>query len=260
MWGRRATGFISVALALAAAPALATPLTSSPGGPGATGPGTVAIDALNDSLAADITFVDGSTSESNEEVFVSQFTATYEGGAGGLTTFYTFCIDLDHSVADGQTYAVYLNNSLAPAYSNGAQMSYIYDTYGLTDLADNPDQAAAVQIAEWDLSINSHTPTTFVDDGAGVYSSGDPGVFNISFPTLDSAAVETIVADVNSYLGAAAGATANDAWLDASAAGTSASRGQSLLLPAAAVPEPPAVAPMMFVLALLGAWCRRRAR
>jgi hypothetical protein len=74
--------------------------------------------------------------------------------------FDTFCIDLLHAVTDGQTYAVTPRNDLDAAFTNGARMAFVIDNFGAADLSSNPDQAAAVQIALWDLSLN-HNPTFF---------------------------------------------------------------------------------------------------
>jgi hypothetical protein len=84
-------------------------------------------------------------------------------------------------VSVGQTYAVDVRFDLATAFANGAQMAYILANFGVGDLSTNPDQAAAVQIALWDLSLNNHNPTSFGLDADGSYSSGDPSVFSVNF-------------------------------------------------------------------------------
>jgi hypothetical protein len=118
---------------------------------------------------------------SAEHVFVSQFGVTYNAsGGGGSFNFDTFCIDLFHTVSVSQTYAVDVGD-LATAFTNSAQMAYILANFGIGDLSTNPDQAAAVQIALWDLSLNNHTPTSFGLDADGSYSSGDPSVFSVTF-------------------------------------------------------------------------------
>jgi hypothetical protein len=146
------------------------------------GPGTgnVTIDAFNDSTTAMITANDGAGDTLAEDVFLTQFNVTYSAGAQS-NTLNTFCIDLFHTVTAGQTYAASLRTDLATAYGNGARMAYIIENYGGADLSSNPDQAAAVQIALWDLSLNNHDPMMFAEDADGSYSSGDPSVFSVNF-------------------------------------------------------------------------------
>src|SRR5262249_35761911 len=111
--------------------------------------------------------------------FLSQFRATYTDGSGS-TAFDTFCIDLLHTLIEGQTYAVALRTDLDSAFTNGARLAYIMAKYGEVDLTANPIQAAAVQIALWDLSLSNHNPTFFELDEDGSYSSGD-GAFRVAF-------------------------------------------------------------------------------
>ena len=129
----------------------------------------------------------------------------------------------------GQTYAVILRNSLDPSFANGDRMRFVLDHFGTPDLTSKPDQAAAVQIALWDLSLNNHNPTSFGPDGGSTYSSGDPGVFSVNMGANPDAT--SIASLVNQYLVASEGATTSGGWLDASGAGDNPNRGQSLLLP-----------------------------
>src|SRR5262249_6946529 len=153
------------------------------------------------------------------------------------TTFVTFSIDLFHTVSTGQSYEVNARNDLATAYANGSRIAYIFQNFGLQNLAANPIQAAALQLSLWDLSLNNHNPTSFFSaDGGVTYSSGDPSVFHVSFGSNpDASQIATLT---NQYLVASIGATTPGSWLDAAAAGNDPVRGQSLVQP---VPEPPVV-------------------
>jgi hypothetical protein len=84
-------------------------------------------------------------------------------------------------VSVGQTYAVTARDDVDTAFTNGARMAYIIDNFGAMDLTNNSDQAAAVQIAVWDLSLDNHDPTFFALDSNGSYSSGDPNIFSVTF-------------------------------------------------------------------------------
>jgi hypothetical protein len=113
-------------------------------------------------------------------------------------------------------------------------------------LTNAPDQAAAVQLALWDLSLNNHTPTFFALDG-GFYDSGDPQVFSVSFGNDPRAS--QIAALTSQYLTEAGGATMNGAWLDAAGGGA------NLLLP---VPEPSSAVMTILALGALVALWRMR--
>jgi len=148
-----------------------------------TGPstGNVTINDLNDSTMAMISANDGAGDTlTNEDVYLSQFNITYSNGTDS-SSFNTFCIDLFHTVTAGQTYAVTHQSDLDTAFVNGSRMAYIFENYGTGDLSSDPDQAAAVGLALWDLALNNHDPTTFVEDSDGSYSSGDPNVFSVNF-------------------------------------------------------------------------------
>jgi len=220
----------------------------------------VTLNALNDSVGGYITANDGAGDAiTSDGFYLAQFNVTFTPTAGSPTTFNTFCVDLFHNSSDGQQYAVNPRSDLATAFANGSQIAEIYDTYGTTDLTSNPDQAAAVQIAIWDLSLNNHNPTSFGVDGDGSYSSGDESVFSITLGTNPDAG--TIAGLVNTYLQGAVGATAQGDWLDAAAAGTGLDRGQSLLIPPTvtgiSVPEPSTVT---LLLAAAGGLIARRRR
>jgi RHS repeat-associated protein len=204
-------------------------LTVAGGSASVSGTGSLMLDRLNNNTLATVSFNDGAGDSGTNNTVLSQFRMTYAGGAGTPVTFNTFCIDLFHSVSVRQTFATNVRGDLGSAYTNGSRMAYVFQTYGLADLSSNPDQAAAVQLALWDLSLNNHNPTSFGKDADGTYSSGDEGVFKVALGSNPDAA--QIAALVNQYLVASEGATAQGGWFDASPAGNAPHRGQSVLIP-----------------------------
>jgi hypothetical protein len=210
--------------------------------------GFVTIDAFNNNTPATVSFNDGAGNSGTINTLLTQLSVTYSAGGTPLTIL-TFSIDLAHTASVGQVYTVNLRNDLTTAFTNGAQISSIYQAHGVADLTNNPDQAAAVQIALWDLSLNNHTPTFFVNDGDGTYSSGDPDVFKIALGNNPDAS--QIAALVNQYLGAPVSTTGPGAWLDADVPGAPAAHGPSLLQP---IPEPSSLVLGLVAAGCLSAW------
>jgi len=198
-------------------------------------PGTLSIDAFTSGAQATVFRNDG-TQSGAVNALLTQMVVTYHNSDGTPVTFDTFCIDLFHTVSHDQVYPVILRGSLDPLFANGARMAYVLDHFGASNLSGAPDQAAAVQIALWDLSLNNHNPTFFGPDLSGTYSSGDPNVFSVNMSSNpDPSAIASLV---NQFLVASEGATTSGGWLDASAAGNSSNRGQSLLIPPSLVIAP----------------------
>lgn len=223
---------------------------------------SVTVNAFNNGLtsnnAVTVHYNDGVGDSGTVSTWATQFNVTFNNGSS-TATFNTFCIDLFHDVTDGQTYAVYLRNNLATAFTNGSQMAYIYENFGVQNLTGNSDQAAAVQLALWDLSLNNHTPTSFGLDSDGTYSSGDENVFSVVLNVPDASQIASLV---NQYLQAAVGASGQGSWLDASAQGNYLNRGQSLLVPDSLVPEPSSILLSLVAAGCLSVWsfrghCRR---
>ena len=216
-------------LVAAVSPAFATVVVPPPiAPPHAPDPGTLSIDAFTSGVQATIFRNDG-TQSGAVNALLTQMVVTYHNSDGTLVTFDAFCIDLFHTVSPAQVYPVILRGTLDPVFLNGDRMRYILEQFGASDLSGVPDQAAAVQIALWDLSLNNHDPTSFGPDPGSTDSSGDPSVFSVDFGSNpDAAAIASLV---DQYLVASEGATTSGSWLDAGAAGDSAQRGQSLLLP-----------------------------
>jgi hypothetical protein len=195
---------------------------------------TITVNGFNNDTPATVTFDDGVGHSGTTNTLLTQFHVTFTGGPGGPVTFNTFSIDLAHSVSVGQTYVVNVRGDVATAFTNGARIAYVFQTFGLPDLTNHPERAAAAQIVLWDLSLNNHNPTFFGPDlGGTTYSSGDPSVFRVALGGNPDAS--QIAALANQYLQASVGAAMPGAWLDAAAAGDAANRGESLLL---STPEP----------------------
>jgi hypothetical protein len=214
----------------------------------------ITLNSLNNNVTATVSANDGAgDSISSDDVYVSQFNMTYTSDSDMQSTFNTFCLDLFHSAAVGQEYDVTLRTDLATAFTNGSRIAQIFQDYGTQDLTSDPDQAAAVQIAIWDLSLNNHDPISFEMDSDGTYSSGDESVFSVSLNSNPDTA--TIAGLVNSYLAGSVGADNQGSWLDASINGDGVNRGQSVLVPS--VPEPSALA---LLLAVGGGLSARRRR
>ena len=224
-------------LALTVSRAFATAVIPPPiPPPHAPDPGTIGIDAFTSDAQATVFRNDG-TQSGTVHALLTQMVVTYHNSDGTPVTFATFCIDLFHTVSLDQVYPVILRGSLDPFFANGARMTFVLDHYGASNLSGAPDQAAAVQIALWDLSLNNHNPTFFGPEQNGTtYSSGDPNVFSVDMGSnSDASAIASLV---NQFLVASEGATTSGGWLDASAAGDGPNRGQSLLIPPSLVIAP----------------------
>ena len=188
-----------------------------------SGDGSVTVNAFNNNTIATISF-DGTS----EESYLTQFTATYTAADGSTYSFETFCEDLEHDVSQGQSYSVYVRNDLDSAFAAGNRIAYIYQTYGTQDLSSDPIQAAAVQVALWELDKDP-TATSIQQNPDGSYSSSNESAFSVNFGSNPN--TSSIVALVNQYLTASQTATTAGAWADASAQGDYQNRGQSLLIP-----------------------------
>ena len=190
--------------------------------------GSITLNGFNNNTPATVTFDDGAGHSGSENTLLAQFNVTFSG-AGTPVTFNTFSVDLFHTVSTGQTYAVTPRGDLATAFVNGSRMAYVFQNFGLQNLTSHAIQAAAVQVALWDLSLNNHDPTTFGMDADGTYSSGDENVFSVSFGSNPDAS--QIAALTAQYLGASIGIMTTGGWLDAAAAGNDVNRGESVLQP-----------------------------
>ena len=186
----------------------------------------ITLNGFNNVTPATVTFDDGAGHSGSQNTLLSQLNVTFNA-AGTPITFNTFSVDLFHTVSVGQSYAVAPRDDLATAFANGSRIAYVFQNFGLQNLTGDAIQAAAVQIALWDLSLNNHNPTMFGPDADGSYSSGDENVFSVSFGSNPDAS--QIASLTNQYLGASIGAATTGAWLDAAAAGNAPNRGESVL-------------------------------
>jgi hypothetical protein len=159
--------------------------------------------------------------------------------------FYTFCVDLDHEVQGGQVYQVNPESLTDPTFGrpNGAQIAYLYSTYGTSQITNN-DYAAALQLAIWDEVANGGTAPTI----------GSPLQYTVS---------AAIAAQVQAFLNVANASAATGIWADPTGPGITdpppAQLGQGFLIPTGGpnVPEPSTL-----TLAAIGAagmaWLARR--
>jgi hypothetical protein len=147
--------------------------------------------------------------ENGGEYYAGQYLGTAATTQAGLSsssaqTFQTFCVDLFHDVSNGQQYEV-TQTATVPTLNNGAQVNYLYQTYGETKITGTyatlvvngttyhnvaaNDYAAALQLAIWTELANSGSTT---------------GPFSYS---LDSGNASTVSSLVSSFLAAAANST-----------------------------------------------------
>jgi hypothetical protein len=168
------------------------------------------------------------------EYYAGQYKGTEAATVAGLSsasaqTFQTFCVDLFHDVTNNQQYEVNLTATV-PALNNGAQVNYLYQTYGENQITGTystlvvngqtyhnvaaSDYAAALQLAIWTELANSGSTS---------------GPFSYSLVTGNVATVTSLVA---SFLAAAANSTQTTGWylqaLSTQPAGYS--QGQSFLV------------------------------
>jgi hypothetical protein len=134
------------------------------------------------------------------EYYAGQYKGTEATTLAGLsgssaTTFQTFCVDLFHDVVNNQQYEVNLTPTV-PALNNGAQVNYLYQTYGQNQITGTlaavtvngqtfhnvaaNDYAAALQLAIWTELANSGSTT---------------GPFSYSLVSGNSATVTSLVSD-----------------------------------------------------------------
>jgi hypothetical protein len=69
-----------------------------------SGTGTVKLNQRNNSTTGTISYNDGAGHSGTANTYLTQFTMTWNG-AGGPATFFSFCVDLFHTVGVNQTYA-----------------------------------------------------------------------------------------------------------------------------------------------------------
>ena len=159
--------------------------------------------------------------------------------------FYTFCVDLDHEVHNGQIYQVVPESLTDPTYGrpNGAAIAYLYANYGTAQIT-NSDTAAALQLAFWNEVAN----------GGATPTIGSPLQYTVS---------PSIATQVQAFLDIANANTGAGVWANPVGPGITdpppAQLGQGFLIPTGGpnVPEPSTL-----ILAAIGgaglAWLARR--
>jgi hypothetical protein len=222
---------------------------------------TIALNALsNTSNTGYVSWINAQQQAETENVYISQFQMDYTpNGANSSTILYTYCVDLNHSeklTAPPTSYTV-TPTSLTSAFgqTNGNEIGYLYDKYGTTNLAGKATQDAALQLALWDLSVSSRTPTSFsYNTAAGKYTSGD-SLFGVSGISSDVATL------TSQYLTEAHNQSPGNVVLLQSGPASDTSLQQSVLIDQdglAAAPEPTAY--ILFATLLGALWIIRMAR
>ena len=187
------------------------------------------MDAFNNSTAVTVFYDDGNGDTGTDNTLATQFHASYTGARRRPSRSTPSA-----SIWNIRSLKVRTTRSTSATIwtepSPTAQMAYIFQQYGESDLSDNPDQAAAVQIALWDLSLDNHDPTSFAGHGRGrrLRQRRPQRLQRQSGHNADAAHIAGLT---HQYLIAANNVTAAGAWLDATPAGTAVNRGQSLMLP-----------------------------
>jgi hypothetical protein len=108
------------------------------------------------------------------------------------TQFRSFCVDLQHTISQGQSWDVNLTPIPDPGLNNSGRIAYLYTSYA-AGIASN-DDAAGLQLAAWDVLI---------DGGDGIST----GNFQASNTTSGA------VTAANGYLAASQGQSGTATWL-----------------------------------------------
>jgi hypothetical protein len=170
------------------------------------------------------------------EYYAGQYKGTESATQAGLSnpsaanTFQTFCVDLFHDVSNNQQYEV-AQTATVPALNNGAQVNYLYQTYGENQITGTyatlvvngqtyhnvaaSDYAAALQLAIWTELANSGSTS---------------GPFSYGIVSAGNAA--TVTSLVANFLAAASNSTITSGWYLQALASQPAgySQGQSFLV------------------------------
>src|SRR5262249_6774348 len=151
------------------------------------------------------------------------FDVTWTDSSNNSNRLNSLCIDMFHFVGIGQSWAASVRDDLATHFTNGPLMGYMFQKFFQPNMTQ--DEASGLQIAEWDASLNNHTPTYIAPDSFGNYNSGDPGIFNITSLGGNAA---NIIYWANKFFTEASAANPStvNGFFDSSAGG-----GQDLILP-----------------------------
>ena len=194
------------------------------------GTGTLTVNAFNNNTPATITFINALGQQQTEDTLLTQINLTYNADTSNSITYNGFCIDLNHTVTEGQTYAVNAQANLA-SLPGGSRIAYISQQYDTQDLSSDPVTAAAAQAAIWSLltmpaaqsfQLNSDGTTYSPYDANGVQGS-------LSINLNGNAQTAAIVAKVNAILAASLNATTQDDYFATLGGGQSMSVPSSLV-------------------------------
>ncbi len=182
----------------------------------------IVIASASASQAAMLTF-HGSVSGKHQSVNINFMGNghTYNAGAmdaslDGGAHFEAYCVDLFHSVGNGDTYAVNIK-PMSMQGPNGTRAAWLFNTYAAS--VNTNQLGAALQLAIWDV----------ISDNGDGFDVGD-------FKSSEGGSLRTLA---DSYLSASAGMTGNAYWLEAQSHGERDNRNQNLMT---AVPEPSSIA------------------
>src|SRR5205823_2000284 len=94
-------------------------------------------------------------------------TPTYRSPAAPGSSFISYCVDLNDTVLEGQTFDA-LPTTAVPGLVNGQEIAYLFNEYGTTNplststhVANNADKAEALQEAIWELEYGANFSPDF---------------------------------------------------------------------------------------------------
>lgn len=128
-----------------------------------------------------------------ENVFAGLFTVGLTGAPADYPTqFNSFCVDLQHTISQGDAWDVNLTPIPDAGLNNSGRIAYLYTTSAAT--VNTNDDAAGLQLAAWDVMI----------DGGDGLSTGNFQANNVSSGAVNAA---------NNFLTASLGRSGNATWL-----------------------------------------------
>lgn len=191
----------------------------------------------NTGLTGKISYVFNSKAET---ATAGAFLLTLTGGGPQYPnpfSFYGYCVDIPHTISNGDSYAVNLLPIPTALGANGGRIAWLYNNKGLAVSSKN--EAVALQIALWELAYDSAP-----DLSAGLFQYGKKA---------------KIVSLANSYLSQSVGMSST-AMLFAATSHPGGRNQDMIGPPPAAVPEPGALALIGSGLLTTGALRLRRPR
>lgn len=148
----------------------------------------------------------------NENVFAGLFSVGLTGAPAEYhTAFNSLCVDLFHSISQGESWDVDLVPLPNPNLNNSGRAAYLYSTYATSTTTN--DNAAGLQLAVWDI----------ITDGGDGLTTGNFQASNIPSGAVTAA---------NNLLADSAGKSGTATWL------VSTNGNKQNLLGPRSVPEP----------------------